>query len=127
MDLSLPRPVDARVSRLGAYAPPAAGTAWTEGSPQYSWGHSTIAQLWSRVESELDAGPDAGAAQEPVETEPGADEARGGVFLSGRFSSGDRDPTGLEPGLDYDTRYDNPAWTKDMFVTAVFQSLTSKK
>src|SRR4030095_6871464 len=32
-----------------------------------------------------------------------------------------------KPTLDYDTRYDNPAWTKDMFVTAVYQSLTTTK
>jgi glyoxylase-like metal-dependent hydrolase (beta-lactamase superfamily II) len=32
-----------------------------------------------------------------------------------------------KPTLDYDTRYDTPAWTKDMFVTAVYQSLTAKK
>ncbi len=102
LDLSLPRPADARVSSLGAHATPVAGTTWTEGSPQYSWGHSAIARLWSRVETALDAGPGAGAAQEPAEVEPGADDARGGVFLSGRFSSGDRDATGLEPGLDYE-------------------------
>ena len=32
-----------------------------------------------------------------------------------------------KPTLDYDTRYDSPAWTKDMFVTAVYQSLNAKK
>jgi|SRR5262245_25028251 len=31
-----------------------------------------------------------------------------------------------KPTLDYDTRYDTPAWTKDMFVTAVYQSLSKK-
>ena len=31
-----------------------------------------------------------------------------------------------KPTLDYDTRYDTPAWTKDMFVTAVYQNLTAK-
>jgi outer membrane autotransporter protein len=93
LDLSLPRPADARVSGLGGYAPPAPGTTWTEGS--------AIARLWSRVESALDAAPGEAAAQDPAEVEAGADEARGGVFLSGRLSSGDRDATGLEPGLDY--------------------------
>ena len=29
--------------------------------------------------------------------------------------------------LDYDTRYDNAGWTKDMFVAAIYQSLTAKK
>jgi glyoxylase-like metal-dependent hydrolase (beta-lactamase superfamily II) len=32
-----------------------------------------------------------------------------------------------KPTLDYDTRYDTPAWTKDMFVTAVYQSLSAKR
>ena len=32
-----------------------------------------------------------------------------------------------KPTLDYDTRYDNAGWTKDMFVTAIYQSLTAKK
>jgi glyoxylase-like metal-dependent hydrolase (beta-lactamase superfamily II) len=32
-----------------------------------------------------------------------------------------------KPTLDYDTRYDSPGWTKDMFVTAVYQSLSTKK
>ena len=32
-----------------------------------------------------------------------------------------------KPTLDYDTRYDTPAWSKDMFITAVYQSLTAKK
>jgi cyclase len=32
-----------------------------------------------------------------------------------------------KPTLDYDTRYDSTAWTKDMFVTAVYRSLTAKK
>ena len=31
------------------------------------------------------------------------------------------------PTLDYDTRYDTISWTKDMFITAVYQSLTRKK
>jgi cyclase len=32
-----------------------------------------------------------------------------------------------KPTLDYDTRYDTSAWTKDMFIAAVYQSLTQKK
>ena len=32
-----------------------------------------------------------------------------------------------KPTLDYDTRYDDAKWTKDMFVTAVYQSLVSSK
>jgi glyoxylase-like metal-dependent hydrolase (beta-lactamase superfamily II) len=32
-----------------------------------------------------------------------------------------------KPTLDYDTRYDDPSWTKDKFVTAVYQSLSVKK
>lgn len=32
-----------------------------------------------------------------------------------------------KPTLDYDTRYDTPAWTKDMFIAAVHQSLTARK
>jgi len=32
-----------------------------------------------------------------------------------------------KPTLDYDTRYDTPGWTKDMFVTAIYQSLRSAK
>ena len=32
-----------------------------------------------------------------------------------------------KPTLDYDTRYDNSTWTKDMFVSAVYQSLSTKK
>jgi cyclase len=32
-----------------------------------------------------------------------------------------------KPTLDYDSRYDAPAWTKDMFVAAVYQSLSAKK
>jgi len=32
-----------------------------------------------------------------------------------------------KPTLDYDTRYDNSVWTKDMFVAAVYQSLNAKK
>jgi len=32
-----------------------------------------------------------------------------------------------KPTLDYDTRYDTSSWTKDMFVTAVYQSLSLKK
>jgi cyclase len=32
-----------------------------------------------------------------------------------------------KPTLDYDTRYDDPAWTKDMFVAAVYQSLSARK
>jgi cyclase len=32
-----------------------------------------------------------------------------------------------KPTLDYDPRYDTPAWTKDMFVTAVYQSLIAKR
>jgi glyoxylase-like metal-dependent hydrolase (beta-lactamase superfamily II) len=32
-----------------------------------------------------------------------------------------------KPTLDYDTRYDNPAWSKDAFVTAVYQSLSPKR
>jgi glyoxylase-like metal-dependent hydrolase (beta-lactamase superfamily II) len=32
-----------------------------------------------------------------------------------------------KPTLDYDTRYDTPSWTKDMFVAAVYDSLTAKK
>ena len=32
-----------------------------------------------------------------------------------------------KPTLDYDTRYDSSTWTKDMFVTAVYQSLNAKK
>jgi cyclase len=32
-----------------------------------------------------------------------------------------------KPTLDYDTRYDTPPWTKDMFVTAIYRSLTTKK
>jgi hypothetical protein len=36
------------------------------------------------------------------------------------------DVKAAKPTLDYDTRYDSPSWTKDMFVTAVYQSLTRK-
>jgi cyclase len=32
-----------------------------------------------------------------------------------------------KPTLDYDTRYDDPSWTRDMFVTAVYQSLSAAK
>jgi glyoxylase-like metal-dependent hydrolase (beta-lactamase superfamily II) len=32
-----------------------------------------------------------------------------------------------KPTLDYDTRYDDAAWTKDKFVTAVYQSLIARK
>jgi glyoxylase-like metal-dependent hydrolase (beta-lactamase superfamily II) len=32
-----------------------------------------------------------------------------------------------KPTLDYDTRYDSREWTKDMFITAVYQSLSAKK
>ena len=32
-----------------------------------------------------------------------------------------------KPTLDYDPRYDTSAWTKDTFITAVYQSLTQKK
>ena len=32
-----------------------------------------------------------------------------------------------KPTLDYDPRYDTSSWTKDMFITAVYQSLTQKK
>jgi cyclase len=32
-----------------------------------------------------------------------------------------------KPTLDYDTRYDSRDWTKDMFITAVYRSLTAKK
>jgi hypothetical protein len=32
-----------------------------------------------------------------------------------------------KPTLDYDTRYDDPSWTTDRFVTAVYQSLSVKK
>jgi cyclase len=32
-----------------------------------------------------------------------------------------------KPTLDYDTRYDNPTWTKDQFIAAVYQSLSTKK
>ncbi len=31
------------------------------------------------------------------------------------------------PTKDYDPRYDTPAWTKDMFVAAAYQSLSAKK
>ncbi len=31
------------------------------------------------------------------------------------------------PTKDYDPRYDTPAWTKDMFIEAVYTSLTAKK
>lgn len=31
------------------------------------------------------------------------------------------------PTKDYDPRYDTPGWTKDMFVAAVYQSLTARK
>jgi cyclase len=37
------------------------------------------------------------------------------------------DVKAAKPTLDYDTRYDNSSWTKDMFVTAVYQSLTRKQ
>jgi cyclase len=32
-----------------------------------------------------------------------------------------------KPTLDYDTRYDTREWTKDMFISAVYQSLSAKK
>jgi glyoxylase-like metal-dependent hydrolase (beta-lactamase superfamily II) len=32
-----------------------------------------------------------------------------------------------KPTLDYDTRYDTREWTKDMFISAVYQSLSTKK
>ena len=32
-----------------------------------------------------------------------------------------------KPTLDYDTRYDTPEWTKDMFIAAVYRSLSAKK
>jgi hypothetical protein len=31
------------------------------------------------------------------------------------------------PTRDYDPRYDTPAWSKDMFVEAVYRSLTRNK
>jgi cyclase len=37
------------------------------------------------------------------------------------------DVKAAKPTLDYDTRYDTGSWTKDMFVTAVYQSLTRKE
>ena len=32
-----------------------------------------------------------------------------------------------KPTLDYDTRYNTPEWTKDMFIAAVYRSLSAKK